>query len=79
MTCCKHLMLSGYSATTPPHPAIRVKVDPYRSAHCAGSCFFGLDLLDDAVASANQRALERVANLGEQVERLKLQREEVLH
>ena len=47
--------------------------------HCAGSCFFELDLLDDAVASANQRALERVANLGEEVERLKLQREEVLH
>jgi hypothetical protein len=54
-------------------------VDPYRSAHCAGSFFFGLDLLDDAVASANQRALERVANLGDQVEWLKLQREEVLH
>ena len=79
MTRCQYLMRSGYSATTPPHPAIRVKVDPYRSLHCAGSCFFELDLLDDAVASANQRALERVANLGEEVERLKLQREEVLH
>jgi len=79
MTRCKHLMRSGYSATTLPPQATRVKGDLYRSAHFAGFCSFGPDLLDDAVASANQRALERVANLGEQVEWLKLQREEVLH
>ena len=65
-------MRSGYSATTPPHPATRVKVDLCRSVHFAGLCSFEADLLVDAVASANQRALERVANLGEQVERLKL-------
>ena len=72
-------MRSGSLATTPPPPTIRVKVDLYRSAHCAGSYCFGLDLLDEAVASASQRALERVANLGEEVERLKFHRKEVLH
>ena len=72
MPRCKHLMRSGYSATTPLTQSIRVKGDLYRSAHFAGFCCFGPGLLDDAVASARYRALERVANLSEQVERLQL-------
>ncbi len=73
------LMRSGCSATTQPHQTTHVKADLCRSAHYAGLCSSELGLLDDAVASANYRALERVANLGEEVERLKLHREEVLH
>lgn len=72
-------MRSGFSATTPPPQATRVKVDLCHSVHFAGLCSFEVDLLVDAVASASQRTLERVANFGEQVERLKLQRQEVLH
>ena len=72
-------MRSGCLATTPPPRATHVKADLCHSAHFAGFCSSELGLLVDAVASASQRALERVANFGEQVERLKLQREEVLH
>ena len=66
------LMRSGYSATTAPHLTTHVKAGLCHSAHYAGLCSSELGLLDDAVASANYRALERVANLGEEVERLKL-------
>jgi hypothetical protein len=72
-------MRSGFLATTPPPRATHVKADLYRLARFAGFCSSELGLLVDAVASASYRALERVANLGEQVEWLKLQREEVLH
>ena len=72
-------MRSGYSVITPPPRTTHVKADPCHSAHYAGLRSFGLGRLVDAVASASQRALERVPDLGKQVERLELQREEVLH
>ena len=63
----------------PPPQMTRVKAALFRSTRYAGFCSSALGRQDDAVPSASESALERVANLGEQVEWLKLQREEVLH
>jgi hypothetical protein len=71
-------MRSGSSVTIRPPQATHVTVDPSRSAPFGVLSSSALVPLGDAASCAKARPLKRVADLGEQVERLKFKWEEVL-
>ena len=71
-------MRSGYSATTPPPRVTHTKVGPSRSAPFGVLSSSAPVPLGDAASCAKERPLKRVADLGEQVKRLKFKWEKVL-
>ena len=71
-------MRSGSSVTIRPPQVTHVTVDPSHSAPFGVLSSSALVPLGDAASCAKARLLKRVADLGEQVERVKFKWEKVL-